>query len=178
MTSITQDESLDYLKTNETVLINSNFSCGYYICRENLFDILKKKYDIQCIFDPCSYPGIQCKFYYHPKKGLIQNGIQISKIMNNHDNTKFTKKDEKIANKNMSDEERTVTVSFMIFRTGSVLIVGKCDEDVLYIIYDFLKKIFTDEYQYINQKVNLSDVNLTLKDKKKKIRKKTIFVDV
>ena len=27
----------------------------------------------------------------------------------------------------------------MIFRTGSILIVGNCDEDVLYIIYDFIK---------------------------------------
>ena len=27
----------------------------------------------------------------------------------------------------------------MIFRTGSVLIVGNCDKDILNIIYEFLK---------------------------------------
>ena len=65
----------------------------------------------------------------------------------------------------------------MIFRTGSVLIVGKCDENVLYIIYDFLKKILIEEYPNINQKVKEADMNLTTKDKTKKMRKKTIFID-
>jgi len=165
-----EDGKLEYSKTNETVLINSNFNCGYYICRETLFDILKSKYDIQCIFDPCSYPGIQCKFYYHPKKGLIQSGVQSSKVEN------VSKKDERIEHKNKNEDEKTVEVSFMIFRTGSILIVGRCNEDVLYIIYEFLKKILIDEYPNINQKVNASEMNVT-KDKTKKIRKRTILVD-
>ena len=38
-------------------------------------------------------------------------------------------------------------VSFMIFRTGSVLIVGKCDENVLMLIYEFLKVILNNEYK-------------------------------
>ena len=41
-----------------TVLINSNFNCGFYINREELFDILRMKYNIECIYDPCTYPGI------------------------------------------------------------------------------------------------------------------------
>jgi len=57
------DSNLHYLKEKtETVLINSNFNCGYYINREKLFDILKYKYKINSSFDPCSYPGIQCEF--------------------------------------------------------------------------------------------------------------------
>jgi hypothetical protein len=56
--------------TTETVLINSNFNCGFFINREVLYDILKFKYNIQSIYDPCSYPGIQCKFYYNPDIGL------------------------------------------------------------------------------------------------------------
>lgn len=165
-----EDGKLEYSKTNETVLINSNFNCGYYICRETLFDILKSKYDIQCIFDPCSYPGIQCKFYYHPKKGVIQSGVQSSKVEN------VSKKDERIEHKNKNEDEKTVEVSFMIFRTGSILIVGRCNEDVLYIIYEFLKKILIDEYPNVNQKVNASEMNVT-KDKTKKMRKRTILVD-
>ena len=171
LVSIIEDPELNYSNTNETVLINSNFNCGYYICRESLFYILKNKYDIQCIFDPCSYPGIQCKFYYHPKKGLIQNGIQ------NNKNVGLTKKEERATSLDENDGEKTVEVSFMIFRTGSVLIVGKCDENVLYIIYDFLKKILIEEYPNINQKVKEADMNLTTKDKTKKMRKKTIFID-
>jgi len=72
------ETKLDYKEnTNETVLINSNFNCGFFINREVFYDILKFKYNIQAIYDPCSYPGIQCKFYYNPDVGL-QNGCQIS----------------------------------------------------------------------------------------------------
>ena len=64
----------------------------------------------------------------------------------------------------------------MIFRTGSVLIVGRCDENVLLIIYEFLKKILVTEYSNICQQ-NMTTSNLvTIKDKKKKLRKKTIVV--
>jgi hypothetical protein len=142
--------------SNETVLINSNFNCGFYINRETLYDILKSKYNIQAIYDPCSYPGIQCKFYYNPDIG-IQSGSQITE-------------ENKHIYKNVTE------VSFMIFRTGSVLIVGKCDEDVLMIIYEFLKIILTNEYKNIYQKQ--AKVNDDNKDKKKKNRKKNILIEV
>ena len=147
-------EPLNYLQKSDTVLINSNFNCGYYISREVLFDILKQKYNIQCIYDPCSYPGIQCKFYYNPNVE-VQTGKQIS-----------AEDKEKYPN--------IVEVSFMIFRTGSILIVGMCDDNVLYVIYDFLKKILIEEYHKINQRVVQKDVVDKTKDKK--IRKKNILI--
>ena len=150
------DESLNYLKKSDTVLINSNFNCGFYINREALYDILKIKYNIQCIYDPCSYPGIQCKFYYNPEK-TVQNGMQISAS-------------EK------STYQKIVEVSFMIFRTGSILIVGMCEEDVLYIIYEYLKNLLTQEYYNIFQKMNANEMNQSAKNKQKKIRKKIIMI--
>lgn len=149
--------------TNETVLINSNFNCGFFINREVLDDILKYKYNIQSIYDPCSYPGIQCKFYYNPDVD-IQNGCQISE-------------ENKHLYKNVKE------VSFMIFRTGSVLIVGRCDENVLLIIYEYLKIILHNEYKTICQKVSSgkgSEEEFTLKskDKKKKLRKKNITIEI
>lgn len=148
--------------TNETVLINSNFNCGFFINREALDDILKYKYNIQSIYDPCSYPGIQCKFYYNPDID-IQNGCQISE-------------ENKHLYKNVKE------VSFMIFRTGSVLIVGRCDENVLLIIYEYLKIILHNEYKTICQKVSgkgsEEEFTLKSKDKKKKLRKKTITIEI
>jgi len=142
--------------SNETVLINSNFNCGFFINRELLYDILKTKYNIHAIFDPCSYPGIQCKFYYNPDL-TAQIGSQI-------------KEEEKHLYKNMID------MSFMIFRTGSILIVGKCDESVLMSIYEFLKNMLTAEYKNICQHVNLNEINL--KEKKTKLRKKHIIIEL
>ena len=149
--------------TCETVLINSNFNCGFYINREILYDTLRYKYDIQAIYDPCSYPGIQCKFYFNPDVDL-QNGCQISQ-------------ENKDLYQNVSQ------VSFMIFRTGSVLIVGKCDENVLMLIYEFLKNIFNVEYSKICQKNSSFDMNEINKnkidkEKRKKIRKKNILVTI
>ena len=159
-------EKLEYnVESEETVLINSNFNCGFFINREILYDILKFKYNIQSIYDPCSYPGIQCKFYYNPDLE-DQIGCQISE----EDKKKF---------KNMKE------VSFMVFRTGSVLIVGRCDESVLMIIYEFLKIILNNEFKQICQKnVKLNGEPDVIqfkskdKDKKKKIRRKNITVSV
>ena len=58
----------------DTVLINSNFTCNYYIDRDILSQILKYDYNLHVVYDPCSYPGIQCKYYYN-KDNLLNNGI-------------------------------------------------------------------------------------------------------
>ena len=134
----------------ETVLINSNFNCGYYINREKLFKIIKTNYNIKSSYDSCSYPGIQCQFFYNNDL-TIQTGIK-------HNDT-------------------DVKVSFMIFRTGSVLIVGKCTEEILNLIYNFVKNMLEQEYNNIhipNQVENVVDN----KKKEKKNRKKTILIAV
>jgi len=132
---------IDYKKDDiETVLINSNFSCGYLINREKLFDLLINKYKIQSLYDPCSYPGVQSKY-------IINNG------------------------------EKTIDLSFMIFRTGSVLIVGKCMKENLVEVYEFLKKIFIDKYMNIYQHdSNLEESRPTKIKRPPKQRKKVIFV--
>ena len=149
------DYTLKYKKTSDIVLINSNFNCGFYINREALFNILRSKYNIQGIYDPCSYPGIQCKFYYNNDIG-IQTGIQIT-------------------TENKDKYKNITTVSFMIFRTGSVLIVGMCDENVIEDIYKFLTSLLKEEFKYICQRLITAD-DKYIKDKKKKIRRKTIQI--
>lgn len=136
----TNNDLLEYKENSiETVLINSNFTCGYYINRDVLYDILCNKYGISASFDPCSYPGIQCKY------------------------------------SNISDNIKQ-EISFMIFRTGSILIVGKCNEDVLKIIYNKIKHILTEEFSNIYQEGYIEQPDQ--KDKnKKKIRKKTIIIN-
>lgn len=169
-------DSIGYKEdSTETILINSNFNCGYYIDREKLYNLLKYKYKIQAIYDPCSYPGIQSKFHYNPNSE-IQNGIQTL-------DSKMQQEEKKPGNKKKNGYE----VSFMIFRTGSVLIVGKCDESVLYKIYDFLKNILTNEYKEICEKGYYKSASAEKKelssedgdrDKKKKTRRKQIMINV
>ena len=154
----------------ETVMINSNFNCGYYINRENMYNILKYKYKINSNFDPCSYPGIQCEFYYDLTKTIDeQNGIY---QQHNDKNNKLNKKNKKnIINHNV------VKVSFMVFRTGSVLIVGKCSEEILYNIYNFLCNIFIVEKQeIISSNINIKPTQ-ERNDLIKKVHKKIIYIE-
>lgn len=145
------------LKPNsfETVLINSNFNCGYNIHREKLVDILKLKYKLCVSYDPCSYPGIMCKFYYNPQNE-VQNGIMVSN--------------------ESAPTVKSLCISFMIFRTGSVLIVGKCDsESIINEIYTFIKNILDVEYSEIYANTNNDTTNETVQ-KKKKVKKRKIVI--
>ena len=135
----------------DTVLINSNFNCGYFINRNILYNILKYKYNINVIYDPCSYPGIQCKYYYNKDKKL-NNGLCDCKVM-------CTKKQRKMKQNNCWE------ISFMIFRTGSVLIVGNSTEFIIHFVYDFIKNIFETEFSNIFIKIRIKEPS---KKKKKK----------
>ena len=132
------DKNIEEMKEKrQLILVNSNFNCNYYLNREKLVQILKKKYKIKCGMDSCSYPGIQCKY-------KLDTGIEIS---------------------------------FMIFRTGSVLIVGKCDDTELYEIYNFLKNVFHDEYTKIVESESLLEKEEKQKqNKSKKRNKKSISI--
>ena len=157
------DDSLCYIKDSiETILINSNFKCNFYINREILHEKLKYKYKIHTALDPCSYPGVQCKFYYNKSK-KIQNGICECPNQNCVNMKKYKKK-----------TVDCIEVSFMIFRTGSVLIVGGCEVDVLTSVYDYLKKLLIDEYDDINVEMDGNIVDKT-KKKSRNNKKKILY---
>ena len=150
------DIDINYNINNiENVLINSNFNCGFYINRELLFNILRNDYNINACYDPCSYPGIQCIYYFDNEKNcIIKEAINFKNIKYNQNITK---------------------VSYMLFRTGSILIVGKCTETILNYVYNYIKNILIKEYSKIVlvNKDNLNDKVI----KSKKIKKKIIYTD-
>lgn len=149
------------MEKDDNVLINSNFNCGYYIHREKLHAILKStKYNIETAYDPCSYPGVKCKFYFNNELGF-DNKIQPGVI---------SKEDRTMKLSELCDSSKYTEVSFMVFRTGSCLIVGNCNEKVLMFVYDFIKQLLRDEY--VNIRVLNADTNVKIKTKK--VRKKMV----
>uniref|UniRef100_A0A6C0D3T7 Uncharacterized protein n=1 Tax=viral metagenome TaxID=1070528 RepID=A0A6C0D3T7_9ZZZZ len=159
------ETTLSFVETDgeNNVLINSNFNCGYFINREKLHAILRgTKYRIETAYDPCSYPGVKCKYYFNNELGFDtekQNGQILpedrgQKMSELGDNIKYTE------------------ISFMIFRTGSCLIVGNCNERILLFVFEFIKDMLAKEYQNIFV-TNEEPVN---KNKKVKLRKKTIVM--
>jgi hypothetical protein len=156
---------LDFIETDseENVLINSNFNCGYFINREKLHMILRSdKYRIESAYDPCSYPGVKCKYYFNNDHDF-DHKIQRGQVLTEDRSMKMSE---------LGDNNKYTEVSFMIFRTGSCLIVGNCTERVLKFVFEFIKTILVDEYQNIY----VANEEPIVKNKKTKLRKKTILV--
>ena len=150
-------------RNNDSVLINSNFNCGFYINREKLHSILRSsKYNIEAVYDPCSYPGVKCKFYFHHEIGFDQEK-QCGTIHNDDYQNKLSE---------LNSNNKYTEVSFMIFRTGSCLIVGNCSENILMFIYEFIKSLLQTEYLNIYTQPDTT----IQKEKKQKTRKKQILV--
>ena len=147
---------------DENVLINSNFNCGFYIDRERLYNILTTKYGIECSFDPCSYPGVKCKYYFNNEKSFEED----------QQNGQITNQDRRMKMCDLGDYKKYTEVSFMVFRTGSCLIVGNCSEQILRFIFQFLKNVLFQEYSYIS----IINENLAIKEKKMKQKKRKITV--
>jgi len=160
-----QYSELGFLDNNQedNVLINSNFNCGFFINREKLYSILRSdKYGIETAYDPCSYPGVKCKFYFNHDLGfdpILQNG----KIIECERGMKMSE---------LNDNKKYTEVSFMIFRTGSCLIVGNCSEKILLFIFDFIKQMLQSEYYLIH----VTNDETVVKQKKTKLRKRIIKV--
>jgi len=142
-------QPLDYKRNcSETVLTNSNFTANYLIDREKLCSILRKKYRVLSTYDPCSYPGVQSKFYY-----VRGREKQDGRPLNEQEQTSSTKH---------------IVVPFMVFRTGSVLIVGKFDDDVLGCVYKFSSSVLKHEYHTIQVGIpEKKDENVLRKVKKR-----------
>jgi hypothetical protein len=159
------ETELCYLDTDseENVLINSNFNCGYYINRERLHSILRgDKYRIESSFDPCSYPGVKCKYYFNNDVGF-SGGVQNGQVL---------EADRAMTMSELGDNRKYSEISFMVFRTGSCLIVGNCTERILQFVFQFIKRILEDEYEHIC----IATEQTVAKVKKTKLRKKTIMV--
>ena len=170
-------EHIDCKKNNcETVLINSNFNCGFYIDRDKLYNILKYEYRINSNYDSCSYPGIQCKFFYYVGRNHNTDD-------HDHDHDDSHTKNQNADNNNQrriqngqqptTDLTDYIEISFMIFRTGSVLIVGKCEDYVLHDIYDFIKELFRVEFLNIYSHIIQPDDD-NVKKHVPKLRTRTI----
>lgn len=146
---------------DENVLINSNFNCGFYINREKTHAILRsEKWGIESAYDPCSYPGVKCKFYFNHDWGYDaekQRG-------------QVTTADRQMKMSELGDSKTYTEISFMIFRTGSCLIVGNCSERILLFVFEFIKGFLTEEYEAIR----VANEGPVAKSKKTKIRRRSV----
>tara|TARA_B100000073_G_scaffold343940_1_gene349757 strand:- start:1576 stop:2583 length:1008 start_codon:yes stop_codon:yes gene_type:complete len=132
------NDKLGYSEKDDIILTNSNFNCNYYIDRTKLNDILGKKYNMDSIYDPCSYPGVQLKYVCEDDEDEDEDANKYNRI------------------------------SFMIFRTGNVLIGGRINRSTLNKGYKLITNILKNEFNNIHQSGKIIKPD---KHRKKRLKK-------
>lgn len=148
---------LKYTEKPATILINSNFSCGYKVDRDSLYRLLIKKYKLKTTYDQW-YPGVRCQYEYQ-RSEFEKDGVPLA-----------------VATKEKDRMNETSKVTFVVFRTGSVLIMGLCTEVVLRHIYEFLRTLFREEYMHIRMRQDDNNEPITTRKRKPAPKTRIILV--
>jgi hypothetical protein len=123
-------------ETITDVMVNSNFWCGYGLDRDKVVEIMRGKYGLEASYDPSEYPGVICR-YYHSESGETHGRCPCNPVCSTL----------QIGNKKHAGKQRGACqkMTFMLFRTGSVLIVGQRNNEILHKVFRFVLKILLDE---------------------------------
>jgi TATA-box binding protein (TBP) (component of TFIID and TFIIIB) len=144
---------LKYMKTNnlilenidssinnfKIVLINSDYYIGYEIKRSELHQLLINKYQIFSSYEPCIYPGVNSKFYWNEDYFDKQYKGKCY-CLNPCDGKGCGKGDGNC---------KKITIS--AFQSGSVIITGARNIDQIQTAYNFINKIFKDNYEFLRK---------------------------
>ena len=170
--------------TISDVMVNSNFWCGFGLDRDKVVELMRNVYGLETSYDPSNYPGVICR-YYQPTLGAAVSAASDTRGRCSCNPACSTLRigDKKGKKKKTPDAEaeddaeggadKCQKLTFMLFRTGSVLIVGRCTQDLLETVHGFIARallehrgtIASGEGQRPNKKVV-----------QKKSRKRTIWV--
>jgi TATA-box binding protein (TBP) (component of TFIID and TFIIIB) len=149
------------------ILVNSNFKCGFCIHQLKLRQIIATKYKQDCIYNAGNqYTGLRSKYYYDlSKPPEEQTGKYVCKqpqaaaaasIADTLAAELTTIPDiiKKKTSKNRTSKmiplpDHIMRVSYAVFRTGSVLVAGKCNDDILNMAYKHIANMLAEEFKYI-----------------------------
>ena len=119
------------------VMVNSNFWCGFGLDRDKMVDLMINKYHLETTYDPSKYPGVVCRYYIRDDSDtggtcLCNPPCSTLEIGNGKGRKRAT---------NVGDHKPCLPMTFMMFRTGSVLIVGRCGDEHLSRVHKFVATV-------------------------------------
>ena len=116
------------------VLINSDFSAGFRVKRENLYDLLFQR-GIFVSYEPDIYPGVNAKYYWN-KSNPKQDGIcRCSKTCSGKGTGEGNGNCKKI--------------TIATFQSGNVIITGARNTEQTEDAYKFINELFRESYKSI-----------------------------
>ena len=133
-----------------TVLINSDYFCGYEIQRENLAEILCNKYDLSVTFESENYPGVKLEYFWN----------QTTLGSNTEGQCRCTKRCIGRGTGNGDKDCKKITIS--TFQSGKVIVTGARSTKQLDSAYKFINRIFYDNYDLLKKKTKSNKDKLKL----------------
>lgn len=119
ITNIYEDLCLKLLEMN-TVMVNSDFDYQYSLNNDKLHELIEYN-NYYSSYEPCTYPGVNIK-YYHNENQKYNHGIcQCENICNG---------------KGLNGNCRRVTIA--AFKSGKIIITGKVEIEQIHIAKDFI----------------------------------------
>ena len=133
--------NLNLADNYKIVLINSDYFVGFEIRRDVLHKILIDKYGIYSSYEPCIYPGVNSKYYWNKdyKDSSFPGKCFCTENCSGKGNGEGNGKCKKI------------TIS--IFQSGSVIITGARNMEQIVDAYNFINKVFEENYDSIKKVV-------------------------
>ncbi len=123
------------LKNLDIVLINSDFTCGFNINRDILYNILKKM-NLYVLYESDIYPGVNLKFFYNKVHFNKQLGICHC--------------DKKCKGKGLGIElNNCKKITISIFQSGSIIITGARNNEQKEMAYYFINSVIKNNYNSI-----------------------------
>ena len=119
ITNIYEDISIKVLELN-TVMVNSDFDYKYTLNNDKLHELIESN-NYYSSYEPCTYPGVNIK-YYHNNNQKCNFGIcQCENICNG---------------KGLNGNCRRITIA--AFKSGKIIITGKVEIEQIHIAKDFI----------------------------------------
>lgn len=138
----------------ETTMVNSNYSLGYLVDRELLYEELEAETSLFASYSPLTYAGVKICYYYNTDKyneWTVDDGnCQCQKGICYGDKPNAGKGIGK-----GQGECKKVTIA--VFESGNVIITGGRDVPQTYKAYDFINKLF-DKIKYDIIKIDIAEM--------------------
>lgn len=128
-----------YKNNYRTVLINSDFSIGYKVCRNKLYLLLDNHYGMYVSYEPCIYPGVNAKYFWNVTNNS-KNGVCSC-------DKPCTGKGDGMSRGNC----KKVTIA--TFQSGTVIITGANTFQQLNDAHSFICSVFQKHKHLIKKKV-------------------------
>ena len=143
----------------DIVLINSDYSAEFLIKREKLHALLIQEYDIVSSYEPCTYPGVNSKYYWNKDymdRSKYKPGVcYCTKPCNG---------------KGVGDGDgccKKVTIA--IFQSGKLIITGAKTYQQITDAYHFINDVFKKNYSEVKREIPA----FLLEEEKTKTKTKT-----